>query len=128
MKKEMSQRMLDVLKIFLSTDEALSSTDVCDRMRGLTQSTAISVIRNLYTEGCLEVTGVKHCGKVLGRVYKATPDAIEVLKNYFIKYYLSFSNVVSISEACNAILSTLDDTIRKEELEKLLDHINNIEK
>ena len=61
----LNPRELDVLNILWSTDKEMTSTDIVNEMRGLTQSTVIAVLRKLAKDGFVEVAGVTHSGKVL---------------------------------------------------------------
>lgn len=94
----MNQRELDVLNILWKTEEAMTSTDIVNEQRGLTQSTVIAVLRKLLREELVEVAGVTHSGKVLSRTYKSTPKARDAILEHFGKLYASFRNVVSPEE------------------------------
>ena len=54
----LNPRELDVLNILWSTDKEMTSTDIVNEMRGLTQSTVIAVLRKLAKDGFVEVAGV----------------------------------------------------------------------
>lgn len=69
---QLNPRELDVLNILWKSEEAMTSTDIVNEMRGLTQSTVIAVLRKLLKDDLVEVCGVTHSGKVLSRTYRPT--------------------------------------------------------
>ncbi len=125
---QLNQRELDVLNILWKSDEPMTSTDIVNEMRGLTQSTVIAVLRKLLAENLVEVCGVTHSGKVLSRTYRPTETSREVILNYFASDYASFKNVVSKSDICAAILHVDQSPDKmKAELEKLKNIIADYE-
>lgn len=119
MKDDLTQRALDILNILWTNGEEMSSTDISDSMKGLTQSTVIAVLRNLVSLGYVEAVGVKHSGKVLTRTYIATDAAKEAVKHYFASYFQNVSGIVSLSEVIMCIIETAPPEKQKEELAKL---------
>ena len=98
----------------------MTSTDIVNEMRGLTQSTVIAVLRKLLKDELVEVCGVTHSGKVLSRTYRPTAASREVILNNFATDYANFRNVVSKSDICAAILHVEQSPDKmKDELEKL---------
>ena len=69
---QLNQRELDVLNILWKSEEPMTSTEIVNEMRGLTQSTVIAVLRKLLKDNLVEVCGVTHSGKVLSRTYRPT--------------------------------------------------------
>lgn len=125
----LNPRELDVLNILWSTDKEMTSTDIVNEMRGLTQSTVIAVLRKLAKDGFVEVAGVTHSGKVLSRTYRPTESSKEYITQHFTEDYASFTNVISQSDMCVAILqinSTPEKT--KSEISKLKSIIADYEK
>ena len=125
----LNPRELDVLNILWSTDKEMTSTDIVNEMRGLTQSTVIAVLRKLAKDGFVEVAGVTHSGKVLSRTYRPTESSKEYITQHFTEDYASFNNVISQSDMCAAILqinSTPEKT--KSEISKLKSIIADYEK
>lgn len=100
----LNPRELDVLNILWKADEPMTSTDIVNQQRGLTQSTVIAVLRKLLNDELVEVTGVTYSGKVLSRTYRATEKSRKVIMDNFADDYASFKNVVTKSEMCAAIL------------------------
>ncbi len=79
----LNPRELDVLNVLWSTDREMTSTDIVNEMRGLTQSTVIAVLRKLTKDGFVEVAGVTHSGKVLSRTYRPTEQSKDYIKEHF---------------------------------------------
>lgn len=125
---QLNQRELDVLNILWKSGEAMTSTDIVNEMRGLTQSTVIAVLRKLLKDELVEVCGVTHSGKVLSRTYRPTESSREVILNNFATDYASFRDVISKSDICAAILHVEQNPEKmKAELEKLKDIIEEYE-
>lgn len=101
---QLNPRELDVLNILWKFNRDMTSTDIVNEQRGLTQSTVIAVLRKLLSEDLVEVAGVTHSGKVLSRTYRPTEASKEVIKNNFTGDYANFINVISKSDMCAAIL------------------------
>ena len=126
---QLNQRELDVLNILWKSEEPMTSTDIVNEMRGLTQSTVIAVLRKLLKDNLVEVCGVTHSGKVLSRTYRPTEASREVILNNFATDYANFRNVVSKSDICAAILNVDQSPEKmKSELEKLKDIIADCER
>ncbi|MCM1025718.1 MAG: BlaI/MecI/CopY family transcriptional regulator [Roseburia sp.] len=126
---QLNPRELDVLNILWRSEEAMTSTDIVNEMRGLTQSTVIAVLRKLLQDELVEVCGVTHSGKVLSRTYRPTEASREVILNNFATDYKNFKNVVSKSDICAAILHVDQSPEKmKNELDKLKNIISDFEK
>ena len=125
----LNPRELDVLNILWKSDEPMTSTDIVNQQRGLTQSTVIAVLRKLLSDELVEVTGVTYSGKVLSRTYRATEKSRKVIMDNFADDYASFKNVVTKSEMCAAILGVEQnpEQLRVEVL-KLKEILNDVEK
>ncbi len=119
---QLNPRELDVLNILWRTGEAMTSTDIVNEQRGLTQSTVIAVLRKLLKDDLVQVDGVTHSGKVLSRTYRPTENSREVIMRNFADDYANFKNVISKSDLCAAILH-IEQTPEqmKEEISKLKD-------
>ncbi len=119
---QLNPRELDVLNILWRTGEAMTSTDIVNEQRGLTQSTVIAVLRKLLKDELVQVDGVTHSGKVLSRTYRPTENSREVIMRNFADDYANFKNVISKSDLCAAILH-IEQTPEqmKEEISKLKD-------
>ena len=117
---QLNQRELDVLNILWKSGDAMTSTDIVNEMKGLTQSTVIAVLRKLLKDEDVEVCGVTHSGKVLSRTYRPTEAYREVILNNFATDYANFQNVISKADICAAILHVEQSPEKmKVELEKL---------
>lgn len=120
---QLNQRELDVLNILWKSGEPMTSTDIVNEMRGLTQSTVIAVLRKLLKDELVEVCGVTHSGKVLSRTYRPTESSREVILNNFATDYASFRDVISKSDICAAILHVEQ---KPEKMKAELDKLKNI--
>ena len=98
----LSVRELNVLNI-LAEKEPATSTDICNGMHELTQSTVIAVLRKLLAANFVEVTGVTHAGKVLTRQYVLTPAGKQAVINHFLTELESVKNIISIDDIQNAL-------------------------
>lgn len=118
---QLNRRELDVLNIlWKKSDEALTSTDIVNEQKGLTQSTVIAVLRKLLKEDLVEVTGVTHSGKVLSRTFCPTENSRDVIMNNFKSNYSNFKNIIFKSDICAAILTVEQDSDQmRTELSKL---------
>lgn len=101
----LNQRELDVLNILWENHETpMTSSDIMYKMRGLTQSTVISVLRKLLKDNLVEVCGVTHSGKVLSRTYRPTEESKTELLNSFLELYGSFVAVIDPELMASKIL------------------------
>ena len=87
---QMNPRELDVLNILWKSDEPMTSTDIVNEQKGLTQSTVIAVLRKLLKDELVEVSGVTHSGKVLSRTYRPTEASREIILENFQNDYRNF--------------------------------------
>lgn len=126
---QLNPRELDVLNILWKSDQAMTSTDIVNEMRGLTQSTVIAVLRKLLKEGLVEVDGVTHSGKVLSRTYRPTAASRNIIMDNFAADYANFKDVIAQSDICAAIMHVEDRPDRlKAEIKKLKAVISDWEK
>lgn len=96
-------RELEILNILWGSDKALTSMDIVDAGRGLSQSTVQAVLRKQLEGGLVEVDGVTHSGNVLSRTYRPSEKSKEVVLQQFIEQYNAISNVVSKDEVIKAL-------------------------
>ena len=94
----MNQRELDVLNIVFAAKEPVTSTQIVDAMKGLTQSTVIAVLRKLLSIGAVDVAGVTHSGKVLSRTYIPGPKAKEIIKEYYTEEFTRTMCILSADD------------------------------
>lgn len=126
---QLNPRELDVLNILWKSDQAMTSTDIVNEMRGLTQSTVIAVLRKLLNEGLVEVDGVTHSGKVLSRTYRPTAASRNIIMDNFAADYANFKDVIAQSDICAAILHVEDQPDKlKAEIKKLKAVLSDWEK
>ncbi len=100
----LNPRELDVLNILWRTDEPMMATDIVNARLGLTQSTVTAVLRKLLNEGLVEVVGIEHSGKVLGRTYRPTEISKDIVLNSFLELYGAFINVIDPKLMASKIL------------------------
>ena len=125
----LNPRELDVLNILWKADEPMTSTDIVNQQRGLTQSTVIAVLRKLLNDELVEVIGVTYSGKVLSRTYRAAEKSRKVIMDNFANDYACFKNVVTKSEMCAAILGVEQNTEQlRAEVSKLKEILTDFEK
>ena len=126
---QMNPRELDVLNILWKSDEPMTSTDIVNEQKGLTQSTVIAVLRKLLKDKLVEVSGVTHSGKVLSRTYRPTEASREIILENFQNDYRNFCNVIPKSTLCAAILEIDEDSAKaKDEVKKLKSMLADFEK
>lgn len=124
----LSPRELDVLSILCNTDKPMTSAEIVNQQRELTQSTVIAVLRIFLKDELIEVTGATYSGKVLSRTYRITEKSKEVIMENFVSSYASFKNVVSKAELCASILRIKQSPDQmKSELSKLKEILDNYE-
>lgn len=102
---QLNPRELDVLNILWKSEDAMMATDIVNAGEGLTQSTVTAVLRKLLKDNLVEVVGITHSGRVLSRTYRPTETSREVILQNFTYTYGCFSNVISESTLCAAILT-----------------------
>lgn len=96
-------RELEILNILWGADNALTSMDIVDAGKGLSQSTVLAVLRKQLEGGLVEVDGVTHSGNVLSRTYRPTERSKEVVLQQFVEQYKEISNIVSKGEVIKAL-------------------------
>ena len=94
----MNKRELEIINILFGSAEEMTSTDICNAKKDLTQSTVIAVLRKLLHENLVEVVGVAHSGKVLSRTYRPTPEAKAAVIKYFLQELEDVKSIFSIEE------------------------------
>ena len=112
---QMNPRELDVLNILWKSDEPMTSTDIVNEQKGLTQSTVIAVLRKLLKDELVEVSGVTHSGKVLSRTYRPTEASREIILENFQNDYRNFCHVIPTSTLCAAILEIDEDSAKAQD-------------
>lgn len=96
-------RELEILNILWGSDKALTSMEITDAGKGLSQSTVQTVLRKLLKEGLVEVDGITHSGNVLSRTYRPVEMSREVVLQQFIEQYNAISNIVGKGEVIKAL-------------------------
>lgn len=96
-------RELEILNILWGSDKALTSMDIIEAGKGLSQSTVQAVLRKQLEGGLVEVDGVTHSGNVLSRTYRPTEKSKEVVLQQFVEQYKGISNIVGKDEVIKAL-------------------------
>ena len=95
----MNPRELEVLNIICAAGgKSLTSTDIVNCKRDLTQSTVIAVLRRLNAIGAVEVAGATHSGKVLSRTYIPGPKAKEIIREYYTEELTRTKGILSADD------------------------------
>ena len=94
----MNQRELEVLNVICASKEPVTSTDIVNCKRDLTQSTVIAVLRRLLAMGAVEVAGVTHSGKVLSSTYVPGPKAKEKISQYYEEEFARTKDILSADD------------------------------
>lgn len=92
---KLNPRELEVLKILHESERALTSTEIVNSGRELTQSTVQAVLRKLLANELVEVKGVTHSGNVLSRTFSATDKSKEILTEKFLDDIKNFHTIIS---------------------------------
>lgn len=126
---QLNSREIDVLNILWKTNEPMTSTNIVNEQRGLTQSTVIAVLRKLLKDNLVEVAGVTHSGKVLSRTYRPTKKSRKIIMDNFVGAYENFINIIPKSDLCAAILEIEQNPDQmKSEVSKLKKILTDYEK
>lgn len=96
-------RELEILNILWGSDKALTSMDIVEVGKGLSQSTVQTVLRKLLKEGIVLVEGVTHSGNVLSRTYRPAELSKDLVLKQYVKQYQEISNIVSKDEIIKAL-------------------------
>ena len=96
-------RELEILNILWGSDKALTSMDIIEAGKGLSQSTVQAVLRKLLKEGLIEVDGITHSGNVLSRTFRPVEKSKDIVLQQFVEQYKGISNIVSKDEVIKAL-------------------------
>ena len=96
-------RELEILNILWGSDKALTSKEIVDAGKGLSQSTVQAVLRKLLKDGLVEVDGITHSGNVLSRTYRPTEKSREVVLRQYVEQYNAISNIVNREEVIKVL-------------------------
>ena len=66
----LNTRELDILNILWNSGVPMTSSDIVNAGRGLSQSTVQAVLRKLLNANLVKVSGITHSGNVLSRQYE----------------------------------------------------------
>lgn len=94
----MNTRELEVLNIVCAAGKPITSTEIVESKKGLTQSTVITVLRKLEAQGLVAISGTAYSGKVLARQYVPAPKAKEAVAAYYLERFDMTKNILSADD------------------------------
>ena len=94
----LSNREIEILDIICAAHEPVTSTDITNKKRELTQSTVIAVLRKLAAEDMVSVAGVTHSGKVLSRTYVPGKNAKAAVAEHYAMQFETTKHILSGAE------------------------------
>ncbi len=129
MKATINARELDILNVLWKSGKAMTGADIIGEVKGLSQNTAITVLRKLLEDGLVEVAGTVQTHSVMSRTFRPTKASKELIRNSFAGDYARFKDIISQSDICAAILQVEDRPEKlAAEIKKLKRHISECEK
>lgn len=96
-------RELDVLNILWKNQAPMTSSEIVNAGKGLSQSTVQAVLRKLLNANLVKVSGITHSGNVLSRQYEPDESSKDCIMQHFIEEYQNFSKIITKEELIAAI-------------------------
>ena len=125
----LNTRELDILNILWNSGVPMTSSDIVNAGRGLSQSTVQAVLRKLLNANLVKVSGITHSGNVLSRQYEPEASSMNIILHQFLEDYRNFSNIISKEELLTSIVKLSEDSEkRKNEIKELKKVLANLEK
>ena len=125
----LNTRELDILNILWNSGVPMTSSDIVNAGRGLSQSTVQTVLRKLLNANLVKVSGITHSGNVLSRQYEPEASSKNIILHQFLEDYRNFSNIISKEELLTSIVKLSEDSEkRKNEIKELKKVLANLEK
>ena len=125
----LNTRELDILNILWNSGVPMTSSDIVNAGRGLSQSTVQAVLRKLLNANLVKVSGITHSGNVLSRQYEPEASSKNIILHQFLEDYRNFSNIISKEELLTSIVKLSEDSEkRKNEINELKKVLANLEK
>ena len=125
----LNTRELDILNILWNSGVPMTSSDIVNAGRGLSQSTVQAVLRKLLNANLVKVSGITHSGNVLSRQYEPEASSKNIILHQFLEDYRNFSNIISNEELLTSIVKLSEDSEkRKNEIKELKKVLANLEK
>ena len=125
----LNTRELDILNILWNSGVPMTSSDIVNAGRGLSQSTVQAVLRKLLNANLVKVSGITHSGNVLSRKYEPEASSKNIILHQFLEDYRNFSNIISKEELLTSIVKLSEDSEkRKNEIKELKKVLANLEK
>ena len=101
----LSGREVEILNIICAAEKPMTSADIVNEKRELTQSTVIACLRNLTKAGAVRIDGVTHSGKALSRTYVAGESAKAAVMEIYRELFRNTRNIITVQD-----LENLDST------------------
>ena len=125
----LNTRELDILNILWNSGVPMTSSDIVNAGRGLSQRTVQAVLRKLLNANLVKVSGITHSGNVLSRQYEPEASSKNIILHQFLEDYRNFSNIISKEELLTSIVKLSEDSEkRKNEIKELKKVLANLEK
>lgn len=125
----LNTRELDILNILWNSGVPMTSSDIVNAGRGLSQSTVQAVLRKLLNANLVKVSGITHSGNVLSRQYEPESSSKNIILHQFLEDYRNFSNIISKEELLTSIVKLSEDSEkRKTEIKELKKVLADLEK
>ena len=125
----LNTRELDILNILWNSGVPMTSSDIVNAGRGLSQSTVQAVLLKLLNANLVKVSGITHSGNVLSRQYEPEASSKNIILHQFLEDYRNFSNIISKEELLTSIVKLSEDSEkRKNEIKELKKVLANLEK
>ena len=125
----LNTRELDILNILWNSGVPMTSSDIVNAGRGLSQSTVQAVLRKLLNANLVKVSGITHSGNVLSSQYEPEASSKNIILHQFLEDYRNFSNIISKEELLTSIVKLSEDSEkRKNEIKELKKVLANLEK
>ena len=125
----LNTRELDILNILWNSGVPMTSSDIVNAGRGLSQSTVQAVLRKLLNANLVKVSGITHSGNVLSRQYEPEASSKNIILHQFLEDFRNFSNIISKEELLTSIVKLSEDSEkRKNEIKELKKVLANLEK
>ena len=125
----LNTRELDILNILWNSGVPMTSSDIVNAGRGLSQSTVQAVLRKLLNANLVKVSGITHSGNVLSRQQEPEASSKNIILHQFLEDYRNFSNIISKEELLTSIVKLSEDSEkRKNEIKELKKVLANLEK
>ncbi len=95
---------MDILNALFKCDVPMTGMDIVRGIEGISQSTVMSVLRELIADRLVEVVGNVNSGNVPSRTFRPTERAKEAMLENLVEVYKKSSAAVSREELCRRLM------------------------